>query len=72
MHTLPFSFLSSFTIVIFINCNLTMYREKGKLNSKRGRERLKFFIKVGKLIYRDEVPAEQELPVDQRERPVRR
>ena len=37
VHSLPSSFL--FTIVKIINCKLTMYQEKGKINPKRGQER---------------------------------
>ena len=38
LHTLPYSFLLPVIIDIgtrFINCNLTMYREKGKHASKK-------------------------------------
>ena len=41
VHILPSSFLFpfTFTIVKIINCKLTMYQEKGKINPKSGRER---------------------------------
>ena len=41
VHTLPSSSscLSSFTSLKFINCNVTMYQEKEKINPKRGWEK---------------------------------
>ena len=41
MHTLPSSFLipTIISIVKMINCELTMYQEKVKINPKRGSER---------------------------------
>ena len=40
------SFLSSFTIVKFINCILSMYQEKGKRKSKKRLGKAHFKIKV--------------------------